>query len=663
VRRVALACIIFFAVCSSQAEELETIVVTGTRAGTLPGSVTLLGESDVKTVGATHPSEIMQRVPGVWVSRGGGQEHLTALRSPVWTGAGACGEVVFAEDGVPVRPAGFCNANQLMEINTEQSGGVEILRGPQGGALYGANAIHGVVNVLSLPMRERRSVRAEVGRDDYSRLQWEQGDQDGYVAVNAAHDGGYQDSSGYDQQKLSWKQQQQFGGISLTHYLTATHLEQQSISYLVGDETYRDDSRQRDNAKPDAYRDADAIRYVQSWDWMQGDYLLSVKPYLRQTEMEFMQHFNFREPLEQNGHDSAGVQATASHVKLDWGTWQSGAMLEWADVWTEEWQTLPTVGTAVTGTHYDYDVEINTAAFWQDVSWNALDNLELQAGVRMDRTLYNYDNHVAAGKYGRFMRPQDRTDSYTLLSPRAGIAFTDQRQDVWYANISKGRRAPQTAELYRLLGNQQVADIDEESAQGGEIGWRGSAREKSDWTTQWNVALYNQHKKGVIVRNSSSVYDNSARTTHEGIEVGLHQSFPHDLYWQVATTYAEHRYDSDAFERAENIDGNIIDTAPRAFGSMQWGWQPGKSQLEFEWVHMSDYSLNPEGSFRYDGHDLLNVRASHVVAPGWTVFTRLMNVTDRDYAERADVTATGTIEPRYFVGLPRALFMGIEWQY
>ena len=645
------------------ATELETIVVTGTRAEQIAGNVTLLQEQDVKQTAAVHPAELFASVPGAWISRGGGQEHLTALRSPVWTGPGACGEVLYAEDGVPVRPSGFCNANQLMEINTEQAGGIEVLRGSQGGALYGANALHGAINVLSLPLQPRRNVRVETGSNDYARGEWEQGNENSYFAINATHDGGYQDSSGYDQQKLSWKYRQSLDDVVLTHYLTASHLDQQSIAYLVGQDAYRDDGEQRNNDKPDAWRDASAVRYVQSWDWEQGDYVVSVKPYLRYSEMDFMQHFNFREPLEENGQRSAGVQASALNARLPWGRWNSGAAVEWADGWVKEWQTLPTAGTAVQGTHYDYDVQMSSAALWQELAWNVTRAVELQVGLRADRIVYQYDNRTDSGKYGRFVRPADRTDAFTLFSPRMGGVVTDAWDNEWYGNVSRGHRAPQTAELYRLLGDQQAADIGDESAQGVEAGWRGTARTDSAWATRWDLTLYRQKKDGVIVRNSSSVYDNSAKTTHEGIELTWYQSFPLDFYWRGAASYAEHRYSSNTFERALNVKGNIIDTAPRTLGSMEWGWTPGASRLALEWVHVGEYGLNPEGQFQYPGHDLFNLRVSHVLDSQWEVFARCMNITNKDYAERADVTAAGVIEPRYFVGLPRTFFVGLTWQY
>src|SRR5690606_27458909 len=104
---------------------LEPVTVTGDRnAEPITESVFSISRihgDQIALVGASHPNELFTRVPGAWISRGSGQEHLTAIRSPVLTGAGACGAFLYLEDGIPVRPAGFCNVNQLFEINTEQA--------------------------------------------------------------------------------------------------------------------------------------------------------------------------------------------------------------------------------------------------------------------------------------------------------------------------------------------------------------------------------------------------------------------------------------------------------------------------------------------------------------------------------------------------------------
>lgn len=641
---------------------LESIDVSATRTADIPGGVLLLDEEDVRDTGAVHPAELMDQSPGVWISRGGGQEHLTALRSAVFTGPGSCGEFLFTEDGVPVRPSGFCNVNQFIEINSEQAGGVEILNGAQVGAFYGANAIHGVINTLSLPLEERHSVRVEGGPDDYARLLWQEGDSDSYLALNTAHDGGYVDSSGYDQQKISWKQLQQFSDISLTHYVTATHLDQQSIGYLEGNDAYEDDHRRRDNSRPDSYRDADAFRYVQTWDWQSGNYQQTLKPYLRHTEMDFTQQFVFPQALEKNGHNSGGVQWLFKRNDFSWGVWQGGADIDLARAWTKEWQDAPATSTSPQGIHYDYVVDMKTAGLWQDLVWHIAPQVDVQGGVRVDRVLYDYDNETFNGRAGKYMRPADRVDGFTLVSPRVGLVYTDRFENEWYASAATGNRAPQTAELYRLQGLQTEASIGAVSADGGEVGWRGNA-ERNGAMTNWKVALYDMHEKHVIIRNANNVYSDDAKIKDRGIEIMLEQQWSTGWFAGTAATYAEHRYNSDVFDRSNGIDNNIIDTAPRTLGSAHAGWQQNGMRVELEWQHMGDYYLDPEHAFTYEGHDLLHLRGQYRVAPAWTVYARLMNVTNRDYAERADITSFPVEVPRYFVGLPRSLYMGVEWDY
>jgi outer membrane receptor protein involved in Fe transport len=64
----------------------------------------------------------------------------------VLTGPGSCGAFRMLENGVPIRPVGFCNVNEMFEINTEQADSIEILRGPSN-SLYGSSAVHDAVNV------------------------------------------------------------------------------------------------------------------------------------------------------------------------------------------------------------------------------------------------------------------------------------------------------------------------------------------------------------------------------------------------------------------------------------------------------------------------------------------------------------------------------------
>ena len=67
-----------------QNETIEEVIVQGLsslqqRLGE-SGSISVIDTQTVQDVAATHPSEVLNRVPGVWINRGSGQEHLTAIR-------------------------------------------------------------------------------------------------------------------------------------------------------------------------------------------------------------------------------------------------------------------------------------------------------------------------------------------------------------------------------------------------------------------------------------------------------------------------------------------------------------------------------------------------------------------------------------------------------
>jgi iron complex outermembrane receptor protein len=189
---------------------LDRISVTARHealAAQRPEAVTALTAGTIEAIGASHANEVFARVPGAWISRGSGQEQLTAIRSPVLSGTGACGAFLFLEDGVPIRPTGFCNVNQLFELGTEQAGRIEVLRGP-GAAVHGSNALHGVVNVVprSPAQSPRLGLAVEAGPDDWRKLQATAADADGErwwrLDLHGVSTGSFRPEEGYDQQKL-----------------------------------------------------------------------------------------------------------------------------------------------------------------------------------------------------------------------------------------------------------------------------------------------------------------------------------------------------------------------------------------------------------------------------------------------------------------------------
>ncbi len=669
-------------------ENQEEMVVTATRLPVtqtrLIGNTGVVDSDALKLVAHTHISESVARVAGAHINRGNGQEYLMAIRSPVLTGAGACGGILTAADGIPLRASGLCNVNELFEANTEQAARLEVIRGPAT-ALYGSNAMHGLVNVISPTVAESRPrLSVELGPHRYSRLglsaNHQQEHQGFAINLNGTHDGGYRDDSGFDQQKLNLRHEFEGTGYAVTTQLDATNLNQETAGYVVGTEAYKDDDLKDTNPNPEAYRDAQAWRLWSRWQWQgEGESRWVATPYLRHTQMVFIQHFLPGQPIEENGQKSLGLQLSwFSAEDRDWQL-TLGTDLEYSEGYLQEFQPQPTQGSAFlqatipVGAHYDYEVEVLTLAPYAQWLWSPSPRWQLLAGLRAEHQRYDYDNKMVDGRtrddgspcgFGgcRFSRPAERDDSFNNLSPKLGVSYELASSHRIYAHLTNGFRAPQATELYRLQNDQSVADLDSESLRSLELGVKGRFDSLS-----YELLAFTMYKDDFIFRDSDRVNVGAGESSHRGLEVSLDWAV--NDHWRALfnASFARHQYRHDQVLFSQdpagiNIDGRDVDTAPRHFGAAQLQWTPGDSwRMELEWVHMGAYYTDPENLHRYQGHDLLNLRSHWQLSSSVALSARITNLGDEDYAERADFTTFQG--DRYFPGEPRSLYLGVNVTY
>ncbi len=658
----------------SVAAELEEIFITATRtpldAEQLIGNRAVVDREALEMISPVHVQEALVRVPGVDMHRNNGQEYLPAIRSPVLTGAGACGSFLMAEDGIPLRPAGFCNVNELFEAHTEQARRVEVIRGPAN-ALYGSNALHGVVNIIE-PASFGTGTRLglEGGAWDYGRLSLSHGGDNLAVAFTGSTADSFRDEAGVDQQKLSLRHRFRGDGYRVTSGLTATNLNQETASYVPGPEAYKDEDAVERNPDPDAFRDARAVRI---WSRIEDDADKPgwvVTPYARWSDMDFFQHFLPGTPLEQNGQRSAGVQ-TAFYRYGDDSRLITGVDLEVTRGWLEQAQEGPTQGspfleeTIPEGQHYDYVVNAVQAAPYVQWHWQFRPQWSLSAGLRYEYMRYDYDNQMLAGRtrddgtecgFGgcRYSRPADRTDDFHNGSATLGLERELGDSHAAFVTLARGFRAPQAVELYRLQREQQVADLESPRMDSLELGVRGEAKRLA-----YELVAYAMRKDNVIFRDSDFFNVSDGETSHQGLELALAYRFNRYFDLNVSASLARHRYEHSQVLNGVNLDGNDVDTAPRHFGSTRLGFRPvSDARLELEWLHMGDYYTDPENLHSYEGHDVFHLRGRWQMSPRVTVSARLMNLFDTEYAERADFTGFGGA--RYFPGDPRSLYLGVD---
>jgi iron complex outermembrane receptor protein len=659
---------------TAAADRLQTIVVYGERSHRLLSETAslshLVDRDSLEHPGVEHASQVLSSTPGVWVSRGSGQEQLVAIRSPVFTGSGACGAFWLAEDGIALRATGFCNANEFFDSHYEAAQQIEVFKGPHA-SIVGGNAQYGALNVR-LPQASEvdNEVSLLANSLGYRRLHLSAGLEGERHSLGALltgiEDDSFRADSNFKQQKISLRHEWQGSSwVSAESGVTLMHLEQETAGYVEGRDSYRDKQQVRGNLFPEAYRDADAMRAYSRWRWRKLDTQWTFTPFARRNEMDFLMHFVPWQPTESNRHDSLGWQ-------LQWRRFLAGGTeLYWSQEFEQTWgdlrefQARPSPFSPAQipqGNHYDFSVSAQSAAINGGAYWQVTHALAFDLALRWDYTSYDYTNHLAAGSACapgvngcRFYRPESQTNSFGEPSLHAGFIFQWRNGIYSFGKLANGFRIPQTAELYRTQ-SPDPADIDPEHIRSAELGLRG---ERGGWFAQG--ALYWMENKDGIFQNSDRLYVNGVDTVHRGLEYEL--GYTGDvLSLQLSGQIARHTHENNPnlMGAPLQLEGLEVDTAPRHMhqASLQWRLSP-RIDLGVQARYMGSYYMDVGNQFEYPGHTLVDLDITTRLSPQLEWRWALMNMFDRVYAERADIANTDT--HRYFPGLERRLSTSLRY--
>jgi outer membrane receptor protein involved in Fe transport len=672
------------------AQRLPEVVVTGTREAEAlaetPASVGIVRGETLREDKPTHPNEVMGLVPGVHVSITNGEGHQTAIRQPITTSP----VYLFLEDGVPVRSTGFFNHNALYEINVPQAGGVEITRGP-GTALYGSDAIGGVVNVLTRtpPATGEFTASAEAGEWGWKRVLADGGNTHGSDAwranINLTETDGWRDSTAYDRQGVTARWDHAFGAAAVAKTVLAwSTIDQQTGANapLVEDDYKNDPTR---NYHSIAYRKVDALRLSSAFERESGDTLVSVIPYVRDDRMELLPSFtlSFDPQLYTTFNKSFGVLAK---WRRDFAPLRTrliaGLDLDYSPGGREENAlSVTSTGSGAARVYTDYTVGARTYEYnvtflgvspYVHAEFSPTDRLRVTAGVRYDNMRYDYDNgladsalQVGSNFYGH---AADTAVDFSHVSPKLGATYAIGESTSVFVAWNHGFRAPSESQLFRptratsaviaQANAQSALGLDPIRADQIEIGVRGRAAD-----IDYNLAVYHLTKRDDIVSyrdpaNNVTQSMNAGETLHRGVEAGLGIPLGGAFRLDAALSYATHTYEEWVVSPTTDLSGKEMESAPRRIGNTRLAWVPAAGKrVQLEWVNLGSYWMDQANTTQYEGHDFFNLRANWPLAQRVSVFGSVHNLTDVRYAESASISSN---TPVYAPGLPRTLTVGVE---
>jgi vitamin B12 transporter len=592
------------------ADMVITVVASGSRerVDQTGQSVSVIGTEEIERIGGPDITRVLERAPGVTITRNGGLGGFTGVRV-----RGAESEqLLVLVDGVRVAdvaaPGGGFDFGNLLSGSV---GKIELLRGSNS-VVWGSRAMGGVLAVTS---KEVDGVEASA----------EYGAYDSIYATAAA---------GIVTDRFS-------GG------LTAGYQDTDGFSTAaVGTEP--DGFRQWQVTGRAKYDVMDGLALVANGRWADGK--LDIDGFPPPTYMTFGDTAEYQKTEEWSGR--FGAEYTSTNLDL---------MAGYSIANVKRWLFDPAISpdSYFTTDGRDERVELRgryrfgggiALDFGADNEWSRFDTADAFSNVSGKAEIAS--GHALLGWY---------TDNVTLA---AGVRIDDHSDfgSEWTfgangsvglgggwrvrASYGEGFKAPT---LYQLMSDYGNGQLKPETSKSYDIGiekgdrnaglhvaltaFRRDSRNLIDFISCFGVTT------GICTDRPFGTYDNVGKARAEGFEAELGAKMTERFSAQVVYTYVEATNRTDGSPN----EGNDLARRPRHALTMSADWTTPLADLAVggDIRLVSDSYDNASNTTSLDGYALLTLRASLPVTEKIELFGRVENVGDADYQTAAGFGTPG----------------------
>lgn len=578
------------------------------------GSVTIIGREEIERKQKRTVAELLEEVPGLNVVQLGGLGKQTS----VFTRGSESNHTLVLLDGIeitdPSLPGGSFDYAHLLTQNVER---IEVLRGPQS-ALYGSDAIGGVINIVSRrgggpPGVETWSEAGAFntfqhtvgahgsGRRAHYSFGYSHLRTRGFNTTPDRLDGGDEDNytNGSLSTRLGWQPTDDLA-LGLAGHLIDTQNE--------GDDFAADD--------PDLDGETRQLflRGELRHDSFDGRWTQKLGIGLTDHDRNDTDRPN---PLDPN---SSNTSHSGRRLKLDW---QSDLRLSkhhalTAGVETER-ETVDS-RSEFRSKYPSFVSRVNesgrSSAVWMQEQFGFADRLFGSVGVRLDH--------------------HDEFGSHTTY--RGGIVYLHDTGTKIRGSIATGFKAPGFDELFgaaRVGGFPAVvpnADLDPEKSVGWEVGLEQDllAGRVRLGTTFFRTKIRNLIESVFDPVLFVSSMRNLNRAEIQGFESFLHAQLDERLWIRLDHSYlsAENDETNEDLRRrpkhkiTARIEGRPIPETTLSLGAIYIG--PRKEM---------DFTVFPSPRVTRGGYTVVNLAATYDLSSRWTLFGRIDNLFDRKYED------------------------------
>ena len=679
---------------STKTESLEPVVVSASRTmqkkSETPMTINVIPDDVLQEANLTTWDQLMNQLPGVYMSDLGNEQHFMSIRQPISTKS----LFLYLEDGLPIRPLGIFNHNALNETNMSFTERVEVVKGPSS-AIYGSEAIGGAINLIT--KKPKFKPEGELGfqydNQGYKRTNFYGGHSIGDLGFNiggywANRSDGKREHSDFNKVTVGANLEYILNDFT-TFFLSGNYVDHHTD--MTGSQS-EDFYIERDFSSNQTftYRDVYSLRLKTgvSHAYNSGSFDFTI--YYKDNSIGQNPSYRVSDiswgivpsdtAFEATGQVNLSKFKSIGALFQNQYTWNqlkiiTGVSSEFTD--SEYDAELIMINKNDQGVYTDFEETDSILDYYQTDIYNSsayaqLDykfNEQLSASLtgRYDYIQYNFSNNVVSSSYSS--EPY-REDKFSHFSPKAGVNYTPIKSVGVFANYSQGFIPPSVGDMYRTSGQTVVPDIDPAYFNSYELGLWHFINDKI--SIEASTYLMDGKDEIITVRNEDGSYGNAnaAETRHMGLEFGTKIIGSKELSVDVSSSFSKHYfkgYTQTSLNRDNtfsftNLTGNDMAFAPDWIINAIINYSPDfvdGLRFSFESRYLSEYWADDTHTARYPGHTIYNLRTTYNIG-SLGLWANIYNMTDVTYATRASYS-WGKL--RYNAGLSRTFSFGIKYNF
>lgn len=658
---------------------LQEIVISASRTAQkrseAPVAIATISKQTMEDTRATRIDQLVNKVSGVHMVNLGNEQHEMSIRQPMTTKS----LFLYLEDGIPIRTTGVYNHNALLEINMPAARQIEIIKGPAS-SLYGAEAIGGAVNIITQapPAVFTAQVSMQAANTGYKRTDVQAGQTFGKFGLlisgyYANRHNGPVDHSDFHKTGIT---------IRGDYAISAKTKWVNNLTYVnyYSDMLGSLDSAHfanKDYSTPQTftYRKVPAIRYKSQ--------LLHQWNSNSSTQVSFVYRNN---SVQQN--PSYRVKNSTTDASKAFGEINESAFNTYMLV-AQHQQSFSFLnskiiaGLSVDNSPSKYNshfININRDNRGYYVSYATTDSalsqyktgitnlasyvhyeaelakgLKLTAALRYDYYHYDFENSLPPSA---FTGAPSNKNNFKRFSPKIGATYNYKGLGL-YANYSEGFVPPQISELYTGV---KVPYLGPQTFFNYEVGgWFSLVKNKL--YADWSWYLLHGTNEIISVKNDdgSTENQNAGKTKHTGIEYGITYRPVSSLSLRFSAANSKHSF-VEYIEKGIAYNNNELAGGPRFIANAEVMYKPvfvKGLRVSAEWQHIGAYYMDNANTKKYDGYDLLNLRAGYNIH-SFEVWVNALNATNKYYSTFASKSGS-TLS--YNLGDPREFTVGVAYRF